>query len=451
MKRREFIETAALTALAGLGTSCGIQKTSASSPPPAPAPAPTPIPAPPPAVQMARASVNLALPRISLERIIRTTVGLRPHRDSGFVLKAEKFDEKTVIHNYGFGGAGMSLAWGCGSMVADIALEHSERRAAVLGCGSPGLTAARQLQRRGFEVTIYAMAIPPNTTSNMSMAGFTPTSGLVSADRRTPAWDAQFRQAAEISYRQLQLLVGTPSYGVYWIDSYSAVDSLTAGRGGGGGGNGGGAGRGGGGRGGGEGGPGLVPESLQTGRDREVFGPGEHNFPTKYAIRTSALAIQPNQYLEALVRDFMLFGGKIVIRKFDTPRDLMSLTESIIVNCTGLGSKTLFNDDELVPIKGQLSVCVPQPEVNYRASGRLANSTGIGGSINPRSDGITIGNLMDRGNWSLEPDPEVIQRNVSAAIEFFSQMRPPAPSVRLTKSGTPRIAPTLESFYGLES
>ena len=451
MRRREFIETAALGALAAVGSGCAIQKTNAAAPSPPP-PAPTPSPLPPPPPQIARAPVNLAVPRISWERVIRTTVGLRPHRDSGFVLKAEKFDEKTVIHDYGFGGAGMSLAWGCGSLVADIALEHSERRAAVLGCGSPGLTAARQLQRRGFEVTIYAMAIPPNTTSNMSMAGFTPTSGLVSADRRTPAWDAQFRQAAEISYRQLQLLVGTPSYGVYWIDSYSAVDSLTAGRGGGGGGNGAGAGRGGGGRGGGgEGGPDLLPEALQTGRDREVFGPGEHPFPTKYAIRTSALGIQPNQYLEALVRDFMLFGGKIVIRKFDTPRDLMSLTESIIVNCTGLGSKTLFNDDELVPIKGQLTVCVPQPELNYRASGRLPNSSSIGGNINPRSDGITIGNLMDRGNWSLEPDEEARQRNVNAAIEFFSAMRAPAPTVRLTTSRSPRAVPSLESFYGLES
>ena len=153
--------------------------------------------------------------------------GLRPHRDSGFVLKGVKFDEKTVIHDYGFGGAGMSLAWGCGAMAADMALEQGDRRAAVLGCGSPGLTAARQLQRRGFAVTIYALAVPPYTTSNMSSAGFTPTAGLVSADQRTPAWDAQFRQAAEISYRQLQLLAGAPGYGVNWIDNYNATNDLT--------------------------------------------------------------------------------------------------------------------------------------------------------------------------------------------------------------------------------
>src|SRR5208282_5494698 len=144
-------------------------------------------------------------------------------------LKPEQFDTKTVIHDYGFGGAGMSLAWGCGQLAAEMALQHGERRAAVLGCGSPGLTAARQLQRRGFEVTIYTLAVPPYTTSNMSAAGFTPTTALISPEKRTPAWDAQFRQAAEISYRELQLIAGARGYAVYWIDTYNATDDPNAG------------------------------------------------------------------------------------------------------------------------------------------------------------------------------------------------------------------------------
>ena len=155
-----------------------------------------------------RAPINLAPVRVSFDRIIRTTVGLRPHRDAGFVLRAEKLDDKTLIHNYGHAGAGMSLAWGCGVMVSEFAQATGLHRAAVIGCGSPGLTTARQLQRRGFDVTIYAATVPPDTTSNMSLAGFTPTTALVSNDRRTPAWDAQFLRAADISYRQLQLMVG---------------------------------------------------------------------------------------------------------------------------------------------------------------------------------------------------------------------------------------------------
>jgi D-amino-acid oxidase len=263
----------------------------------------------------------------------------------------------------------------------------------------------------------------------MSSAGFTPTAGLVEASKRTPAWDAQFRQAAEISYRQLQLLSGMLGYGVRWVDNFNGVDDLNV-------------------QGNNNDGD-LVPEALRTGRDREVFGPGEHPFPTKYAIRTSALAIEPSIYLEALMRDFALFGGKIVIRKFDSPRDLMSLKESTIINCTGLGSKTIFNDEELVPIRGQLTVCIPQPEVTYRASGRLPGST-VNASINPRSDGLVIGNMMERGSYSLEPNEEVRQANVNAAIAYFSKMRAPT-GERLTRSGMPRGIPSLESFYGLKS
>jgi D-amino-acid oxidase len=416
MDRRNFFKTGGM-ALAGFGlAACGPKKLVQTPTRPG-------VPAPRPAM-------NLPPPRITWERVIRTTIGLRPHRDSGFVLKGVKFDDKTVIHDYGFGGAGMSLAWGCGAMAADMALEQADRRVAVLGCGSPGLTAARQLQRRGFAVTIYTLTVPPNTTSNMSVAAFTPTAGLISADKRTPAWDAQFRQAAEISYRQLQLLAGAPGYGVYWIDNYGATDNPTLPA---------------------EPGPDgdLLPEHLRTGQDREVLGPGEHPFPTKYAIRTSALAIEPSLYLEALVRDFVLFGGKIVIRKFDTPRDLMSLSEPVIINCTGLGSKTLFNDEELVPIRGQLTVCIPQPEVHYRAAGRLPNST-VNASMNPRSDGLVIGNMAERGNWSLEPNEEVRQQNVRAAIAFFAAMRGLAPDRPITRSAAPLRIPSVENFYGLE-
>lgn len=424
MRRREFL--AAGFAAIGVTSGCATRKLPVAAGPPPPT-SRSPLP-------------NLALPRISWDRVIRTTIGLRPHRDSGFVLRPEKFDGKTVIHNYGFGGAGMSLAWGCGLMAAEMALERGMpaggvRRAAVLGCGSPGLTAARQLQRRGFQVVIYAASIPPNTTSNMSLAGFTPTAGLVEPGRRTPAWDAQFRRAAELSYAELQLLAGAPGYGVYWIDSYNATDDpqapQTRGTGG-------------------IPGNDLLPSHLNPGRGREIFGPGEHPFPARYAVRTAALAIEPSIYLEALVRDFILFGGKIVIRTFDTPRDLMLLAEPVLINCTGLGSKTLFNDQELVPVRGQLTHCIPQPEVRYRASGRMPDSN-VNAGINPRSDGLCIGNMAERGNWSLEPNEEVRRQNVEAAMQFFGRMRPPSGPVTPPPAMSGRSVPGLESFYGVES
>ena len=53
-------------------------------------------------------------------------------------LRADRLDGKTLIHNYGHGGAGMSISWGTGAMAADLALAHEHRRAAVIGCGVVG-------------------------------------------------------------------------------------------------------------------------------------------------------------------------------------------------------------------------------------------------------------------------------------------------------------------------
>ena len=342
--------------------------------------------------------------RAAWDRVIRTTVGLRPYRPSGFVLRAGKLDDKTIIQNYGHGGSGMSLSWGTGEIAANMALEQPARSAAVLGCGVVGLTTARQLQRRGFDVTIYAMSVPPNTTSNMSLAGWTPTSGLVEASLRTTAWDEQFRKAATIAYRELQLLVGR-GYGVSWLEGYSLNPSE----------------------------PGLdaaasvpvrsplLPDTLRTGAT--VLGPGEHPFPTPYATRRSSLRIEPSIYLDALVRDVRVAGGAIVIRKFDNLRDIAQLEESVVVNCTGLGSGELFGDDEIMPVKGQLTHLMPQPEVDYSTFGSATPTAGGFVHMQPRSDGIALGGTSVEGDWSLDIDEEARRRIVDAHVDLFARMR----------------------------
>ena len=340
----------------------------------------------------ARRRVNLVAPTISWDRVIRTTVGLRPHRDSGFVVRADRLDEKTVIHNYGHGGTGYSLSWGTAQLATDLALQGTARRAAVVGSGIVGLTTARQLQRHGFDITIYAASLPPETTSNMAWAAFTPLSGLVEPERRTAEWDAQFQRAVSISYRQHQLLAGN-RYGVSWIDEYTPTNNPNGPR-----------------RGADEGGPGLMPDGLTV--RPVVLNPGEHPFATSHAYCAPNLRFEPSIYLDALMRDVVAFGGRFVVRTFETKRDLAALSETLILNCTGLGAKTLFGDDELIPIKGQLTVLVPQSEVNYTAGGMM-----------PRSDGIVLGHVAKRGVSSLEVDEGERKRVVEAAIAFFARMQ----------------------------
>lgn len=362
-----------------------------------------PISAARPQMAPRRPMLNLPVVNASYDRIIRTTIGLRPHRPSGFVLRTERLDGKTIVHNFGHGGSGMSLSWGTASIATDHASAHLDRKAAVMGSGVVGLTSARELQRRGFDVTIYAATVPPDTTSNMSLAGFTPTSGLVDFKMRTPAWDALFTQVVRFSYRRLQLLVG-PKYGVTWIKQYAPTDNEQAGRGT----------------------NQLLPPEIQG--SRIILQPGEHPFPTKYAIERDEMRIEPSIYLDALMNDFLMWGGKVVIRKFDAPRDVVALPENVIINCTGLGSKALFNDAELVPLKGQLVVLVPQPEITYGTTGGArAPVTPEAGFVHmqPRADGIVLGGTSLRDNWSFDIEEKERQRVVEAHIELFAAMRDP--------------------------
>ena len=101
MQRRTFLTTGSMAAI-GFGVSaCSTNPKPNASP--------------------RRAPVNLAPVKASWDRIIRTTVGLRPHRDAGFVLKTDKLDDKLLIHNYGHGGAGVTLSWGCAAEVVRMA------------------------------------------------------------------------------------------------------------------------------------------------------------------------------------------------------------------------------------------------------------------------------------------------------------------------------------------
>jgi D-amino-acid oxidase len=59
---------------------------------------------------------------IDESRVIAERVGLRPFRKSGVRLQSDLMrDGRTVIHNYGHGGSGFTLSWGCAREVVDLA------------------------------------------------------------------------------------------------------------------------------------------------------------------------------------------------------------------------------------------------------------------------------------------------------------------------------------------
>src|SRR5580704_4972198 len=165
------------------------------------------------------ASPRLPRVNVSPDRVIRVIAGLRPFRPSGFVVRAEKLNDKLVIHNYGHGGAGITLSWGTGLLAVGLLTGGEPRDCAVLGCGVNGLTTARLLQQRGYNPVIYTKEMPPSVTSNVAGGLWEPVS-LFDDPRVTPQFRAQFGEAARLAFRRYQSLAGD-YYGVRWLPLYS--------------------------------------------------------------------------------------------------------------------------------------------------------------------------------------------------------------------------------------
>ena len=58
-------------------------------------------------------------------------------------MRAEGLGDKTLVHNYGHGGAGITLSWGSSHLATTLGLGRHRGAVAVLGAGIMGLTTAR--------------------------------------------------------------------------------------------------------------------------------------------------------------------------------------------------------------------------------------------------------------------------------------------------------------------
>lgn len=332
---------------------------------------------------------NLLPVKVSRERLIRTVVGLRPYRAGGFLVDTERLDEKLLVHNYGHGGGGITLSWGSATLAVELAKGSGQRECAVLGCGVIGLSTARLFQRRGGAVTIYARDLPPETTSNIAGGFWYPTS-VYDARTATPKFLEQFNQASKLANRAFQLLVG-PEYAVRWIDAYellSGPEPQNSPM---------------------PGGAELYPE-IQMHQDRKRY------FGADNVRQFSTMLIEPHTYLNALLRDFYLAGGKLVVKELQSREEVAQLPEKLIFNCTGLGARKLMGDQTLSPVRGQLEILLPQPEIDYCY-------LGTSGYMFPRRDGIVLGGTFDHDVWSLEPNPDTVNGILQAHAELMKRMK----------------------------
>jgi D-amino-acid oxidase len=293
--------------------------------------------------------------------------GVRPFRKVSYRLEVDPnvIPGKLVVHNYGHGGAGITMSWGCAEIVSDIVIRHGTAGGvAVLGAGIMGLTVATLLREAAVDVKVFAEKFTPTTTSDVAGGQWAPTT--VKYVKSNPmARDAYFdvlrraRRAHEARGR---------AYGVsprtnYAVTRLRHLDELPVD---------------------------IVPAAQPL---RLPFAK-----LNRRGFKYDLLLMEVPVLMAKLHGD--LGAGTFVQIRFNSLSGINDLSQNVIVNCTGLGSGTLFNDPNMVPIKGQLVRLRPQPNLQYLLSGD--------GYVFPRSDGVIVGGTEDCVDDATPVDSECI-------------------------------------------
>jgi D-amino-acid oxidase len=212
------------------------------------------------------------------------------------------------------------------------------------------------------------------------------------ASAATPAFIAQHTEAARFAFRRYQSLVGD-AYGVSWETNYNlSARPITSY-------------------------PAREDDPMrQFVINQRDLTPAEHNFPRPFVRQFETMMIETPLYLRRMEADVRAHGAGIAVRALSHPAEVQALPERVIFNCTGLGAGALFGDPELIPVRGQLAILLPQPEIAYNTIAREGYMFG-------RRDGIVLGGTFERGEWSLEPDPADIAEIMQGHRSIFDAMR----------------------------
>ena len=338
-------------------------------------------------------------------------VGIRPHRVGGVCLKLEdepipsRFGLKFLIHNYGHGGAGITLSFGCASVVADHvqALMRDMRRSrmrpsvGVIGSGVIGLTVASELRRRWrkMPIAIYAKELDVRKTTSFIAAGQFGPSG-VGAEYETEEEQnvlADYLRRSRRRIIELQNASRAHTYGIairrdYTLDHRNpAYDYHTP--------------------------PDVIPPYR--------FGTLPFKKLNAMGREYRTWLINPTILLPRLVADLKRSGVPFRVRHFESKIDFAELRENIIVNCTGYGAKAIMRDDNVTARRGHLVVVrKTHPKQFYFFSGGCWNGRIM--YVFCRHKDIVVGGTVQRGNDSEaidERDRTIFERILNNARAMF--------------------------------
>ncbi|MCA9303780.1 MAG: FAD-dependent oxidoreductase [Phycisphaerales bacterium] len=328
----------------------------------------------------------LRAPELGDEQILRVVCGLRPCRRGGLRIETERIGSigKTVVHNYGHGGCGVTLGFGTAIEAAGLVEQVAEpgSAVAVLGSGVVGLTSALELLRRGYRVTVFAEKMAPDTTTLLAGALWLPT-GIEFGD--TPGRVDWFHGVLRASHRRFQE-IDRGRFGVERLPIYE---------------------------------PAYAP------MEERYFNNGTLDAPVM--IDRLPLAGPPRSgkvfhtdfihtgvFLGVLVEEITRLGGRFVERRFASIDDLGSLDEPVLVNAMAIGSRTVFGDDAMYAARGILVHLKPQ-ELGYCVHDGYKY-------MFPRRDCLILGGCFLADDWNDQPDDAIAAEIIAHHRRFFGQI-----------------------------
>lgn len=267
-------------------------------------------------------------------------------------------------------------------------LQHNQegRRVIVVGCGVEGLSSGIRLLEAGYQVSIWARDVPPHTTSNIAAAIWHPYK--VAPDQHTLAWGARsyevFQQLAQtegaeagIKFKECLELFREPTPDPWWRD---AVGSFRRSR------------------------PGELPPGYE---DAYVF---------------ETPVIETSIYMPYLVERFERLGGNISRREIHSLARPLAESD-IVVNCAGLGARSLVGDEALYPVRGQVVRISVIPEERVWLDEQEGGDGYDLTYIVPRSADCILGGTAQPGNRSLEPDMQTAREIIERCARLVPQAR----------------------------
>jgi D-amino-acid oxidase len=312
----------------------------------------------------------------------RLVAGVRPYRRDGVNLSTERrADDFVILHNYGHGGAGITLSWGCAADVLQrfrrlegSAAFRSTKPIAIIGSGVSGLTVAAELRaaypRR--RIVMYSKDRLEDTTSYKAGGQFAPSS--ISHTYQEQGRLPELHRLVRASFAKLQNLRqrrAARTYGI--VERYNYSFSRN--------------------------------EAYDVGCPCDVVADPRHgalpfdNLHGRMGWEYRSWLMNPTLMLPAIRADLRRAGRLEFRRREITDIAALRREHAIVINCSGLGSRTLFNDATMTPIKGQLVLLAADPErpVRYMFSERCTIMGAQATYLFGRQNDIVVGGTYQAG------------------------------------------------------